>query len=184
MMRPPVKRPATVEIDGVKMSRIAVIAKYKHAIKAHTLLSRLKFEPVCTSERLLRKIRSEKTKIIVTVDGEQMPIKEAIRRFSGANSAIAVRSRLMRNRVCTSEFLTQKAQRRVVDASNYVRLNGCLVALPAACKTLSKMCEKKRLRLYKYKEVIETHPDLEAMPDDYEAVIFQASAETIMELLT
>lgn len=184
MMRPPVRKICMVEIDGVKLPRMAVIEKYKHVIKANTLLARLKFEPVCTSERLLRKIRSERTKLIVTVDGEQMPIKQAIRRFSGANSAIAVRSRLMRNRVCTSEFLTQKARRRVVDASNYVRLNGCLVTLPAACKALANMCAKKRLRLYKFKEVIETHPDLEAMPDDYEAVIFQASAETILELLT
>lgn len=184
--RPPIKRRSFVEIDGVKIARVDAVEQYKGTLCKATLFARLKTRPVCTSAWLTRRIANAVT---VTIDGEQMGITDAIKRYKTATlSEQALRSRLMRKRVCTTQELTRKSRswvyRRIVDESDAWTLNGKRMPSGHACKWLARISSQGKVRVYKDGTDIRTRPDDGSEPDGYEAIICGATADEIRDMLT
>lgn len=180
----PVKRRSLVTIDGVQMTRIKAIEKYKGPLAKSVLFARLKKEPVCTSARLLRRSKIEGP-IMVTIDGQEMSMTDALKKFASASiHQSALRSRLWRNRVCTSDFLRGKSRGRVVDDAGAWTLNGQTVTPEQAFKWLARLSLGGKIRVYKDGTDIRTRPDDGSDPDGYEAIIVAANAETIRDMLT
>jgi hypothetical protein len=130
------------------------------------------------------------------IDGERMSFCEAKNRFAKKVSRQTIANRLLYRSECTSEWLTRTSRlnRVMLDCKPVplgvrdrgVWLNGKRTTLVRAASQISDASKKGALTVEQFGDFIshETHNPAMRITGNFVAVVHQADAGTVLELLT